>query len=102
MLTRPTTTSLPAPAPPRSPLLGALVAGGTNAHCRGCMELVNVSMPAEQAGWYTVHACTPEHAIEVNVRSPGTDAWAWRYVADAVATSLLPPKGAPRQGRKPG
>lgn len=85
-----------------SPFQAALAAAGTRAHCRGCKERVNVSTPSELAGWHTVHACTPEHAIEVNVRSPGTEPWAWRYAADAVAASLLPPKGTSRRGRHPG
>jgi hypothetical protein len=78
-------------------LRAALDAGGTHAHCRGCKERINVSAPVAATGWHTVHACTPEHAIEVNVRSAGAEPWAWRYTADAIAASLLPPKGTARR-----
>ena len=97
MLYRPLSTSLTL-----SPLQASLAGEGTHAHCRGCKERVNVSTPTALAGWHTVHACTPEHAIEVNVRIPGAEPWAWRYVADAVTASMLPPKGTPRRGRTPG
>jgi hypothetical protein len=80
--------SSPLPTGPPAVLIRALFdAGGSHAHCRGCRERVNVGTPMEQPGWHTVHACAPEHAIEVNVRSPGAEPWAWRYVADAAAAS---------------
>jgi len=97
MPSQPSTTGLPIP-----PLRAVLDAGGNHAHCRGCKERVNVSTPVALAGWHTVHACTPQDAIEVNVRSSGAEPWAWRYVADAIAASLLPAKGTPRRGRIPG
>ena len=88
----------PLPASPSSPPLTSLLAAvGTHAHCRGCKERINVSMPVASAGWHTVHACAPEHAIEVHVRSPGAQPWAWRYVADAVAADVPPATGAPRR-----
>lgn len=93
---------LPASVPPSLALHAYTGGTGTHAHCRGCRERVCVSTPVEVAGWHQVHACTPEHAIEVNVRSAGAEPWAWRYVADAIAASLLPPKGTPRRGRLAG
>ncbi len=89
-------SSLPPPTgPPSTPLFGLLEAAGTHAHCRGCKERVNVSAPVALAGWHTVHACAPEHAIEVNVRAAGAAPWAWRYAAD-----ISPPAAplAPRPG----
>jgi len=88
----------PLPAMVSSPPLSALLASvGTHAHCRGCKQHVNVSTPVAFEGWHTVHACAPEHAIEVNVRSPGAEPWAWRYVADAIAADAAPLPGVPRR-----
>jgi len=88
----------PLPAIPSSPPLSALLAVvGTHAHCRGCKERVNVSVPVALQGWHTVHACAPEHAIEVHVRSPGAEPWAWRYVADTAAADVAPLPGVPRR-----
>jgi hypothetical protein len=88
----------PSPASLSSPPLSALLAVvGTHAHCRGCKERINVSTPVAREGWHTVHACAPEHAIEVHVRSPGAEPWAWRYVADAIAADLPLAPGTPRR-----
>ncbi len=92
----------PVTGPPNLALHAYLDGTGIHAHCRGCRERVNVSTPVAEAGWHTVHACTAEHTIEVNVRSAGAEPWAWRYLADAVAASLLPAKGTPRRGRTAG
>jgi hypothetical protein len=90
--------SEPLSSGPPSPLRSALLeTEGTHAHCRHCRERVSVSTPVAVAGWHTVHACTPQDAIEVNVRSPGAEPWAWRYAADAVAASLVPPPSATRR-----
>jgi hypothetical protein len=84
---------------PFSPMLSSMLGGtGIHAHCRGCKERICVSTPVAEVGWHTVHACSPEHVIEVNVREPGTEPWAWRYAADAVAASqvqALPSKRRP-------
>jgi len=92
------TTPLPT-GPPTSLASALLSASGTHAHCRGCHARVNVSEPLARTGWHTVHACAPEHAIEVHVRSPGAEPWAWRYAADAAAASALAP---PRELRRRG
>jgi hypothetical protein len=90
---------MPAPLP-YSPLLSSALGGaGTHAHCRGCKERICVSTPVAIAGWHTVHACSPEHVIEVNVREPGAEPWAWRYAADAVAASQAQ---VPPTKRRPG
>ena len=87
---------LPA-APPAEPFRSLFDTVGTHAHCRGCKERVNVSTPFAVAGWHAVHACSPENAIEVHVRDPGAEPWAWRYTADAVAASSAPAPGSPRR-----
>jgi hypothetical protein len=83
--------------PPSLPLSAFLESAGTHTHCRQCKERVSVSTPVAEAGWHTVHACTLQDTIEVNVRSPGAEPWAWRYAADAIAASLLPP--SPKRAR---
>ena len=90
-------SNLPVAGPPQS-FFTALQAPGAHAHCRGCKERINVSIPVAMPGWHTVHACAPEHAIEVNVRAPGAEPWAWRYAADAVAAADAPMPG-PRRRR---
>jgi hypothetical protein len=87
----------PIAASPPAPFRALLDGLGTHAHCRGCKERINVSTPVAAAGWHTVHSCAPEHAIEVNVRSPGAEPWAWRYVADAVAADAAEVPGSTRR-----
>jgi hypothetical protein len=82
-----------------SALSDALAAAGHHVRCRGCKEPVLVSKAVATVGWHTVHACTPEQAIEVNVREAGAEPWAWRYAADAVAASIA--QVAPAK-RRPG
>jgi len=87
----------PLPAVPPTPSWRLFESVGSHAHCRGCKERVDVGQPFEVPGWHPVHACSPENAIEVHVRSPGAEPWAWRYTADAVAASSAPAPGATRR-----